>query len=103
MNYSVSTDQLNFEIEDKDVTFLAGYFDNVEYYLDTLELTPCEQEDVKNKVPNGNQLAMNHCLFVWKKRYLSKATLGSLLEILLKLGKEKIASDVCAYYFPKPK
>ena len=99
----MSSDQLDCEIEDVDVIMLAGYFDSVEYYLNALNLTPGDQVDVRNKMILGNQLAMNHCLLVWKKHDPSKATLRTLLEVLLKLGKEKIASDVCTYYFPKRK
>ena len=95
----MSSDQLDCEIEDKDVIFLSEYFDDVEYYLDILGLTPAEQSDVRRKVPvGGTQIAMKDCLLLWKRHNPSTATLGTLLETLLSLRKEDIASKVCMYY-----
>ena len=102
--HSVSCDQLDFEIEDSDIIYLARYFDNVEYYFSVLGLTSAEQTDITlKKVSEGTQLAMNHCLLVWKRHNPSKATLRTLLEILLSLKKEEIASNVCKYFCPKRK
>ena len=103
-NYIVSSDQLDLKIEERDIIVLAGYFDAVEYYLDILELTPPEKNDVRDyKHRHGTQIAMKECLLFWRNHNPSRATLKTLLEILLKLGKEKLASDVCGYYFPKSK
>ena len=103
-DYNRSSNQLDFEIEERDIIFLAGYFDNVEYYLESLELTPTEKTDVRDsKHRDGTQIAMKQCLSFWRKHNPSKATLKALLEILLKLRKEELASKVCGYYYPKPK
>ena len=101
--YSISSDQLDCEIEDSDMILLAGYFDNVEYYLHVLRLTPAEQVYIRKKVGDGNQIAMKHCLLIWKQHNPSTATLRTLLEILLRLKKEEIALNVCKYYCPKHK
>ena len=102
--YVISNEQLDSEIEDRDMIMLAHYFDNVEYYLSDLELTPAEQTDVRmKKVSEGTQIAMYHCLSVWKQHNPSTATLRTLLEILLSLKKEETASNVCKYFCPKHK
>ena len=102
--YSISSDQLDIEIDDSDMILLAAYFDNVEYYLGVMGLTPAEQTDIKlKKVSEGTQIAMNHCLLVWKRHNPSTATLRTLLEMLLSLKKEETASNVCKYFCPKHK
>ena len=100
----ISSDQLNSEIEGSDMIILASYFDNVEYYLDILGLTPAEQSDVRrNNYIHGTQVAIKDCLLLWKQHYPFTATLRALLEILLRLRKEEIALKVCNFYCPKPK
>ena len=102
--YVITNEQLDSEIEDSDMILLAAYFDNVEYYLSVLGLTPAEQTDIKlKKVLEGTQIAMYHCLLVWKRHNPSRATLRRLLEILLSLKKEETASNVCKYFCPKHK
>ena len=102
--YNISSDQLDYEIEEGDVTYLAEHFDNVELYLRVMELTRGEQIDVKDKAhAQGNQIAMAECLSLWRRHNPSTATLRTLLEILLSLKKEEIASNVCNYYCPKYK
>lgn len=96
--YGVSGDRLNCEIQEKDMIFLASYFDNVDYYLSALDLTPAEQTDVTRiSHRDGTQIAMNHCLLLWRKHDPSTATLRTILEILLNLKKEEIALKVCNY------
>ena len=102
--YNLSNDQLNCEIKEEDIITLAGYFDNVEYYLSALGLITAEQTDIKfKKVTEGTQIAMNECLTLWKRHNPSAATLRALLEILLRLKKVEIASKVCQYYCSKHK
>ena len=101
--YCITSSQLDCEIEDSDMIHLAQYFDNVEYYLSFLGLSPAEQTDVRREVLEGNQIAVNKCLLLWKKHNPSKATLRILLEILLSLKKGEIASNVCSYFCPKHK
>ena len=55
----MTSDQLDCEIEDEDVTCLAQHFDNVELYPSVFGLTKAEQADVRRMVHvNGNQIAM---------------------------------------------
>ena len=97
--YSMNSDQLDCEIEDRDIIILAGYFDNVEYYLDVLGLAPAERNDVKRKLAvDGTQIAMRDCLSLWRQHNPSTATVRALVKILLSLKKEEIASKVCMYY-----
>ena len=98
--YSVNSDQLDCEIEERDIVCLAEYFDNVELYVSVLGLTAAEQVDVRQMQVQGNQIAMIKCLSLWRRHNPSAATLRTLLEILLKLKKEEIASRVCKYYCP---
>ena len=100
--YCISSDQLNCEIEEVDTTILAGYFDDVEYYLNVLGLSPAEQTDIRTKaITNGTQVAMNYCLLLWRQHNPFSATLRTLLKMLLSLRKEEIAKKVCNYYCPK--
>ena len=95
--YQLSTTHINREIQQEDVPFLALCFDNVEFYVDAMKLTPGEQSDVRLKRIESNHLAMIECLKIWKKRKLSQATFRVLLEMLVKLKKEAIADQVCQY------
>ena len=102
--YCVNSGQLDCEIEEKDTIILAEYFDGVEYYLSSFGLTPAKQTDVRNLgFREGTQIAINHCLCLWRRHNPSTATVRTLLEVLLKLGKEEIASKVCRHYYSKPK
>ena len=98
---NVSSDQLDCEIEEEDITYLAQHFDNVELYLRVFGLTAAEQNDVKQK--QGTHIAMTECLSLWRRHNPSTATLRTLLEILLCLRKEEVASNVCRYYQQKHK
>ena len=97
----MSSDQLDCEIEEGDITYLAQHFDNVELYLRVFGLTAAEQNDVRQK--QGTHVAMTECLSLWRRHNPSTATLRTLLDILLSLRKEEIASNVCSYYHPKHK
>ena len=100
----MSSEQLEYEIKDKDIAYLAQHFDDVELYVKVFGLTPAEQVDVKTtKCRSGNQVATAECLSLWRKHNPSTATLRSLLEVLLGLGKGEIASMVCGHYHPKHK
>ena len=102
--YCVNSRQLDCEIEEKDTITLAEYFDGVEYYLSSFGLTSAEQTDVGNiDYRKGTQIAINHCLCLWRRHNPSTATVRTLLEILLRLGKEEIALKVCRHYYSKPK
>ena len=94
-NYQLTTSQVNREIQQKDIPYLAVSFDNVELYVDAMELSPGEQTDVHRK-PHTH-IAMIECLRIWKRKKLSQATFWALLEMLVKLKKETIANQICQY------
>ena len=103
-DYSLDNTHLDCEIEEKDITYLAQHFDNVRLYLREFELTNAEQADIKRSEGlNGTQTAMAECLTLWRRHNPSTATLRALLEILLRLKKEEIASKVCDNYCQKHK
>ena len=94
-DYNISSDQLDYEIKEEDVTYLAEHFDNVERYVVVMGLTESEQADVKRMThTHDNQIAMARCLLLWRQHNPSTATLRKLLEVLLNLKKERIASNV---------
>ncbi len=93
--YQLTTSQVNHEIQQEDISYLATSFDNVEYYMDVLGLSSGEQTDVINKA--DTHAAMIKCLKIWKGNKLSQATFRTLLEMLVKLRKGEIADHVCQY------
>ena len=97
-DYSISRDQMACEIEERDIMILAGYFDNVNFYLSVMGLSTSEQVDVRKM--SSNQLAMAECLSLWRRHNPSTATLRALLEILMRLRKEEIASKMCDLMIP---
>ena len=100
----MGSDQLDYEIKEEDIPYLAQHFDNVELYLMAFGLTRPEQADIKSTaLLRGTQTAMAECLSLWRRHNPYTATLRSLLEILLSLRKEEIASEVCDYYNVKLK
>ena len=88
---------IDSEIEQRDLSFLASYFDNVEHYLDVFELSPAEQTDVRIMVPQGTHIAMTRCLSIWRTHNPESATFRALIDILEKLKKELIAYKVLKY------
>ena len=97
-NYGMTDNQLDCEIEERDIACLAEHFDSVELYLGVFELSNAEQTDVKNAAVSSTQTAMIRCLSLWRRHNPSTATLRALLEILLRLRKVEIASKFCSYY-----
>ncbi len=93
--YQLTTSQADLEIQQKDIPYLAAYFDNFELYVDAMELTPGEKTDV-NRKPNTH-IAMIECLRLWKAKKPEQATFRTLLEMLVKLRKKEIAVKVCQY------
>ncbi len=91
----LSATQINREIQQKHIPFLAAYFDSPKFYVDVMGLTPGEQNDVMKEATT--QLAMIECLKIWKKKNCSRATFRALLEMLVGLSKEAIAAQVCRY------
>ncbi len=94
--YSLTDEQLNSEIEE--ITFLAEYFDGVKIYSNAMGLTRAEHADVNELFhKRGTQVAMTECLTLWKQHNPYAATFKALLELLLRLRKEKIADEICQH------
>ena len=61
-------------------------------------LTRAEQANVNELFhKRGTQVAMTECLTVWKQHNPYAATYRALLELLLRLRKEKIADEICQH------
>ena len=96
--YSLTDEQLNSEIGDSDIPYLAEYFDGVKIYSSAMGLTPAQQADVNRLYCNeGTQVAMTECLILWKRHDPFAATYKALLELLLRLRKDEIADDICQH------
>ncbi len=93
--FQLTTTQVDRKIQQIDIPYLAIHFDNVELYVDVMELSSGEQIDVKHA--DTNQLAMIKCLKLWKGKKPAQATFKTLLVMLVKLRKEEIAGQVCQY------
>ena len=96
--YSLTDKQLNSEIGDSDILYVAEYFDESKIYANAMGLTPAEQADVNELYhKNGTQVAMTECLIIWKRHNPYAATYKAVLELLLRLRKDKIADDICQH------
>ncbi|XP_064387447.1 uncharacterized protein LOC135335805 [Halichondria panicea] len=93
--YQLTTSQVNREIQQIDIPYLALHFDNVKLYVDAMELTPGQQNDVQKSADTHE--AMIKCLKIWKGNNPAQATFRTLLEMLVKLMKGEIAGQVCQY------
>ncbi len=61
-------------------------------------LTRAEQADVNELFhKRGTQVAMTECLTIWKQHNPYAATYRALLELVLRLRKEKIADQICQH------
>ncbi len=72
---------------------MALCFDDVEFYSTAMGLAIAEQADVNQS--RGTQAAMMKCLQIWKQHDPSQATYRALLDIVLRLGKENTADQIC--------
>ena len=100
--YNIGSHLLDFEIKDEDVTYLAEHFDNVELYLKVMGLTASEQADVRRMAHvHGNQVAIAECLSLWRQHDPPTATLRKLLEVLVNLKKEEVATKICRHLMKK--
>ncbi len=93
--YQLTTSQVDCNIQQKDIPYLAAYFDNAELYVDAMELTTGEQNDVRKCASTHEAIIV--CLKIWKEKKFSKVTFRFLLDMLVKLKKQKTASQVCHY------
>ena len=96
--YKLIDEQLNSEIEVTDFPCLAENFDDVTIYSNAMGLTRAEQANVNvSCLREGTQAAMRKCLHFWKTHNPYEATYRTLLELLLKLRKERIADEICQH------
>ncbi len=96
--YSLADEQLDSEIGDSDIPYMTKYFDGVKIYSRVMGLTPAEQADVNRLYCyEGTQVAMTECLILWKRHDPYAATYKALLELLLRLRKDKIVDDICQH------
>ena len=94
----VSTTQVNTEITEHDLQGLAECFDNVDTYLNKLQLNEGQQTDIKDLAYRHNtQTAMVEALKLWRQPNPFAATFQALLEILLELKRGDVAVKVCQY------
>ncbi len=92
----VTDSQLDMEIKEADIWDLAAHFDNVEIYPVMLGLNPAEQKDVKYALfLNDMQTAMFHTLKVWTQHNPGAATYRALVDIVLDMGMEALATYIC--------
>ncbi|XP_064398786.1 uncharacterized protein LOC135345289 isoform X4 [Halichondria panicea] len=97
--YNLTGEQLSSEISDSEFPYLTEYFDGVMIYSKSMGLTPAEQADVNMLFyREGTQVAMIKCFTFWKTHNPYAATYRALLELLLKLRKEKIADEICQHF-----
>ena len=95
---NVTDDQLDQRLEEADLPKVAACFDNTEYYVQILGLTPGQQTDVRTKAfVSGNHIGMMVALMYWRDRNPVEATFRALLLILLSLLKGDVAVRVCKY------
>ena len=99
---NVTDDQLDQRLEEADLPKIAACFDNPEYYVQILGLTPGQQTDVRSRAHvSGTQVGMTVALTYWKNRNPVVATFRALLLILLSLRKGDVAIGVCKYLSDK--
>ena len=92
----VTDSQLDTEIEKTDMIVLAAHFDTVDTYAVQLGLSPAEQSDITNsQLANGTQVAMDKALRLWRQHNPGAATYRALVEMMLRMGKEELALEVC--------
>ena len=99
---NITDDQLDQRLEEADLPEVAACFDNPEYYVQILGLTPGQQTDVRKQAfVSGTQAGMTVALTYWRNRNPLVATFRALLLILLSLVKGNVAVQVCKYLSDK--
>ena len=99
---NVTDDQLDQRLEGADLPKVAACFDNPEYYVQILGLTPGQQNDVRSRAHvSGTQVGMMIALTYWRNQNPVVATFKTLLLILLSLRKGDVAVRVCKYLSDK--
>ena len=98
MQYNLTDEQLNSEIVRSEFPNLAKHFDGVIIYSHAMGLAPADQTDVNELFhKRGTQAAMTECFNIWNQHNPFAATYGALLELLLRLRKDKIADLICQH------
>ncbi len=88
--------QLDMEIKEAYMLDVVAHFDNVETYPVMLGLKPAEQKDVKYALfLNDMQTAMFHTLKVRRQHNPGAATYRALVDIVLDMGMETLATYIC--------
>ena len=95
----VDTVQFDREISDNEIPVIAAYFESVELYFAAMGLSAADQADVGTTLlQHDTQTAMARCLRLWKQQHRpSMATYRALMELLLKLNRTQVATQVCQY------
>ncbi len=89
---------LDTEIKDKDLIYLAAYFDSATLLAAAISLDPHEEGDVRRtEFSQGTRIAVHLCLKYWKRRKPKEATFQALLTIVRSLGKEDTATSIEEY------
>ena len=87
------------ELKQDDLAYLPCYLDNVEFYLNAMELTDHEKAEVRSAVRvHGPHVGMIRCLECWRQHNPAAATFSALRNILIRLGKKTIADAVDKYF-----
>ena len=102
-NTKVTDEQLDTAVEEADLPELAACFDNTEDYVEKLQLSLGQQNDVLRAQTslNSTQAGMKVGLKYWRNRNPVEATFRALLLILLSLRKGDVAVQVCKYLYNK--
>ena len=99
---NVADDQLDQRLEEADLPEVAACFDNPEYYIQILGLTPGQQTDVRTQAfVSGTHVGMKVALTYWRNSNPLVATFRTLLLILLPILKGDVAIGVCKYLSDK--
>ena len=92
----VTDSQLDTEIKVTDMIVLATHFDNIETYPVQLGLNPAEHQTVRSlSYQYDIQTAMDKALRLWIQHNPGAATYRALVAILLRMGKEALAFEIC--------
>ena len=98
ITYKISDEKVESKVSRKHLPYVAACFDGIELYVNVLELSSHEEATVRTSAAtHGTHVAMNKCLEYWRTRKQSTATFRTLLDMLLRLEKQEVASKVCKY------
>ena len=91
---------LDMTVKNIELLDLAACFENTEDYVDSLDLSPGQQTDVRTRAfVHGTLAGMNLALKYWRERNPFASTYRALVQILLSMEKGDVAVHVCNYLF----